>query len=99
MVHYRPYVEGEDAENFVSDIEAMLERPELLEERDPEKLASLLHKGIAEDGAGNPFVFLSGRDWGRFVGIRKRYLANRRERLLEDLRSRSKPTKFSSPDF
>ncbi|WP_162820523.1 hypothetical protein [Microvirga calopogonii] len=99
MVDYRHYVEGEDAENFVADIESMLARPDLLEERDPEKLTSLLHKGIAEDGAGNPFVFLSGKDWGRFVGIRKRFLANRRERLLEDLRSRSKSTKFIFPDF
>lgn len=93
MVDYRPYVEGEDAENYVSDIEAMLAHPEFLEERDPKKLAFLLHKGIAVDGAGNPFVFLTGKDWGRFVGIRKRFLANRRERLLQDLRSRSNPTR------
>jgi hypothetical protein len=92
-VDYRPYVEGEDAENFVSDIESMLARPELLEENDSEKLTFLLHKGIAVDGAGNPFVFLTGKQWGRFVGIRKRFLDSRRSRLLEDLRSRSKTTR------
>jgi hypothetical protein len=99
MVDPSLHVDGDNVGNYVGDIEGMLSRPDLLEEKDVKRLEYLLRKGFVAD-ATEPSGFaliLSGKKWGAFVGIRRRFLQTRRDRFLENLRNRT--LNLSKPDY
>lgn len=99
LVRPLQHIEGEHVQNFTADIEAMLAEPEFFDERDIKRLRYLLRNGVVPDdnAPGGYAVALSGRNWGGFVGIRRRFLDAKREKFFETLRNRAR--NFAFPDY
>lgn len=82
LVDRREHVDGDNVANFMGDLADMLADGEYydLSPRDIRLLAHLYRAGVRPcDLLGRSIVALSSRQWGGFVGIRRKYLHARRD--------------------
>jgi len=89
LIQRHLHVEGRNVENFEADVSAMLADADLLVEQDRNFLRYAIRHCICPDETepSGYAVVMNGRQYGAFVGIRRRYLEARRKRLFESLRS------------
>jgi hypothetical protein len=99
MVQPTLHDDDDHAANYVGDIEAMLNQPDFLNEKDIRSLNYLLRVGLVvdEEEPGGMAILLTGKKWGAFVGIRRSFLNARREHLFAKIRSRI--PNLSRPDY
>jgi hypothetical protein len=89
-LHHYLHRHGYHAENFLGDCEDLLSWPIGLEERDERFLRwALKHCVLADPEApGGQSVWMSNKQFGHFVGARRRHLAARDELDRQSLSER-----------
>ena len=92
LIDRRVHVISDSVANFMGDLADMLTDGEFynLNPHDIRLLSHLYRAGVrTTDTSGGPVVLLSGRQWGGFVGIRRKYLEARRQpaNLVNHLRA------------